>query len=723
MENFNLSYSAWSLYKTCQLQFYYQYIVKFRPTDVSIPIYGLAGNVVHKSIEEYNKTGQDVFDESWKQKGIDNLTGIKGAKLSSAIFKKMFKTGNEFLEQYKDKIILIEKEFNGLDVDGFNIRSFIDIIIDDDKEKIFMDWKTNSTHSYEMHKDQILFYSWVCLKKFNMIPICRWVYLKHKDTKNKVVTHDDKFSVQEMERFDITIKKIIAEIRDKDVDIDRYDVNNYTNPFNVFYTLCRDEEVRRLDKKDVLIKLIIKGNFVFLEGDIHPTLLQGLDFATKFDTADKIYKQKKALAMAKKHGYKVRNFDEIGTIHIVNIPRKCFPIGLLNRVKKLCHEYASHYSKNMELVIEDWRNKEVMEQVLNIYPDKLLSGKRLRPYQQEAVDVFLEKKFGIINLATSLGKTITAIEIMRKVKAKTLWIIDRKELLLQTKKVIEENLGFEIGIISDGKVDIKDVTIATIQTLNSRLKTLVDYLISVNFVCVDEYQHSPCKSYQTVFAKLANTKYRMGLTATPWRDDGMTELLFSLVDEVVYKMTTEEGYKQGYLAKPKIKFIDMSEHSYSSKEYKEDYTVSIIENSIRNDLIIALAKKNKKKLIIVRYIKHGNELKKKLIDSEYIHGTSKNREQVMENFRNNKFNTLIISIQIGAEGLDIPDLEMIINAAANKGDGKSIQILGRALRLCEGKTDPLYYDFIDCGFHTNKHSQKRINIFKKEGHDVEMEVC
>jgi len=80
---------------------------------------------------------------------------------------------------------------------------------------------------------------------------------------------------------------------------------------------------------------------------------------------------------------------------------------------------------------------------------------------------------------------------------------------------------------------------------------------------------------------------------------------------------------------------------------------------------------------------------------------------------------MVATLSIASEGLNIPDLDVIINASGNAGDVKSIQVLGRVLRKIEGKKEALYIDFLDAGKYTKQHSRKRYKIFEKEGYQLE----
>jgi len=92
---------------------------------------------------------------------------------------------------------------------------------------------------------------------------------------------------------------------------------------------------------------------------------------------------------------------------------------------------------------------------------------------------------------------------------------------------------------------------------------------------------------------------------------------------------------------------------------------------------------------------------------------------MFKQFKENE-NCIVMTQSIGAEGLDIPDLDVIINAAANAGNVKSIQVLGRVLRTSEGKDQAVYYDFYDSSKTKKRHSRMRVKAFREQGYAVKI---
>jgi len=710
LDEFNFSYSTYDTYKKSQLWFYFMKILKADESDEGIQVYGDAGNVVHNAGEDWWNDHSISFDLYWDKYKIDEKRGIKGHKLNRENYFAMYYKLKEYMNVIEyDKAqteLKIDKEFLGL-----KFKAFIDLYTEIGSDIIVIyDWKTNSKNTYEMHKPQRLIYSWLIWKIKGIIPLCKWVYLKN------LTIHNDWFTVDELLEFEKEILQFKKEIAEKGNDIKNYEAGDWKIPFNKYYTLCREEVERRHDQTEMEVHISIKGHYCFFEGDLNSHLEQGIDNETKFDLPNKFWMQE----AVKKKARGFIDVADIGTVHLYNKKFKCFPFGLKNKITKICHDFAEYYKKKMVIFWHDKRDATVLNRMLNVMPEKL-NGKILRDYQKDAVYKFFKKGNGIIKIATGGGKTLVAAEIIRQADCRTLWIIDRKELLTQTKNELQKLLGMEIGEISGTTFDVKVVTIATIQSLNSRIKNLQEFFYIINFVCVDEFHKSAAESYQRVFAKIPNAKYKLGLTATPARDDGKAPILFSILGDVIINVSTTDLIEWGYLVKPTIEFHEMPFFAFGKETYPQDYKINIVENEKRNLKILEIIRKNsnKKILILTKLVSHGKELAT-AINCDHIHGSTNDvkRSQIYSDFCNGKNNVLIGTANIFAEGIDIPNLDIIINASANKGDTKSVQILGRVLRIFKNKNSALYIDFLDSGKHTRSHSNARIKSFQEQGHEV-----
>ena len=148
---------------------------------------------------------------------------------------------------------------------------------------------------------------------------------------------------------------------------------------------------------------------------------------------------------------------------------------------------------------------------------------KLKPYdyQEKAIQAMIKAKRGILQAKCGSGKSIMAIEIIRRIGYKALIICHTKELLNQFKDYLTDDLGLqrgEYGIIANGKVEIGSlVTIALRQTLVN--VDLLKYKFEWGTIIIDESQNiagnvTYVSQYQKILSNLAS-KYRFGLSATP----------------------------------------------------------------------------------------------------------------------------------------------------------------------------------------------------------------
>ena len=100
--------------------------------------------------------------------------------------------------------------------------------------------------------------------------------------------------------------------------------------------------------------------------------------------------------------------------------------------------------------------------------------------------------------------------------------------------------------------------------------------------------------------------------------------------------------------------------------------------------------------------------------------TYKIREKKWDELRKKGVKVIIATLKIASKGLNIKSLDNLINAAANGNGDDSIQALGRALRISDGKAIGTYIDFMDQGKYTKTWSRIRFRALEKEGHEIEM---
>lgn len=320
---------------------------------------------------------------------------------------------------------------------------------------------------------------------------------------------------------------------------------------------------------------------------------------------------------------------------------------------------------------------------------------QLRDYQDIAVTKLLNYDMGILYAATGSGKTHMAAAIIGRRALSTLFLVHTRELLYQAKERLEELLGIKIGVIGDGHYDPKTVTIATFQTLN-RMQEERANLPQFDMIVIDEVHHLPAETFFTVSASFS-CRYVYGLSATPDRKDGTDMMIEAGAGPIAAQVSPSNLIRADQLVRPEICFISIKERTMYYPMMHHVLLKKFIEAYVpRNELIAEITRERVQEgdsvLIAVRHVNHAKILHKLLPEAEVMIGEddSTERRKTLEDFRQKKISVVISTLL--SEGVDIPTLNTVINAAG----GKDIrQLVGRALRKSPGKTIARIYDFID----------------------------
>ncbi len=161
----------------------------------------------------------------------------------------------------------------------------------------------------------------------------------------------------------------------------------------------------------------------------------------------------------------------------------------------------------------------------------------LRGYQEDALGAWLRSgKRGVIVLPTGAGKTVIGIEAISLCNAPTLVVVPTLDLLDQWKQRLEEEFGFEVGVYGGGSHELLGITVATYDTAYIRAEELGNRFELLIF---DEVHHLAAPGYSSI-AEMFASPYRLGLTATYEREDGLHSELPRLIGGKVFEMQVKE---------------------------------------------------------------------------------------------------------------------------------------------------------------------------------------
>jgi superfamily II DNA or RNA helicase len=363
----------------------------------------------------------------------------------------------------------------------------------------------------------------------------------------------------------------------------------------------------------------------------------------------------------------------------------------------------------------------------------------LYDYQEEAVAAMLIARYGILQSPAGSGKTQMGIALAQRLGLKTLWLTHTLDLLKQSKSRAEMYLdpsGF--GVISEGEIQIgKTMTFATVQTLaKADLESLKD---EWDVIIVDEcHRVAGTPNAATMFSKVLNNlraRHKFGLSATVHRADGLIKATYAMLGTVQYTVPDEAvaGRVMKVTVVPRGTGIGMS-REFLDTDGTIVYSKMITylgQNQDRNEIILQDLIENcdHSNLILSDRLEHLVSLMSMLPDdlmkyAVFINGkmTSKKgkleREYALEDMRSGKKRYLFATYSLAKEGLDIPRLDRLYLATPQKDYAVITQSIGRVARTCEGKEDPIAYDYVDPMTNTVKAFKKRCTTYRKLGCEI-----
>ena len=411
--------------------------------------------------------------------------------------------------------------------------------------------------------------------------------------------------------------------------------------------------------------------------------------------------------------------------------------------EKEFHTYPFFVSKVIDLLKKNgYKVKAKLPKFNNI---NLEFKGELRDYQKEALESWKKANYnGIISLPTGAGKTVIGVAGLAEVKKPTLILSYTKEQMMQWKKALLDFTNLDenkIGLYYSDKKEIKDVTVATYQTAYKHMDELGD---KFDLSIFDEAHHVPAELLRRTVLENFSQK-RLGLTATPFREDDKSDDLYKLLGEIVYQKSAEELAAKNYLADLDIEVIYIELTPEEAEQYeklmttfkynagdrsikqlledakKGDETAKEALSAFNNAKKLAITSKSKlpalrkilekekgnKILVFTQYIDQAEEIGKMFNVNVLTSKTSKKeREQYLEQFKQAKEGTLVLTT-VGDEGLDIPSANVGIIAGGTGSMRQYRQRIGRILRPKPGQNKAKAYEIVTKGTIEEPLSNKR----------------
>ena len=368
---------------------------------------------------------------------------------------------------------------------------------------------------------------------------------------------------------------------------------------------------------------------------------------------------------------------------------------------------------------------------------------KLRDYQEDIVNRCLKVGRGTVILATAGGKTLTMASLLESIyqqydknNFKAVIMVPDRGLVEQTYSDLEEyGVTFSISKwTGDDDLDLStNVVICNLGILQSS-KSDTSWVHHVDLCVIDEVHKVRQGNKINKIINKIHTPHRFGFTGTMPEELMDQWNIIGKIGPVLYEKNSAALREENYIAQVKAQIIDLkyetqpkyvlypSEPLTPTKRYRREIDF-IINSDFRNNIISKLSEKfNKNSLILIDYIEHGeilfDRVQQRCKDKKvyFIRGNVAvaDRDKIRQLMETSDDIVIIAISKIFSTGINIKNLHYIVFAGGGKAKIKTIQSIGRGLRLHKTKQQLIILDIGDDLMYGRQHLQKRIEHYDKE---------
>jgi len=332
----------------------------------------------------------------------------------------------------------------------------------------------------------------------------------------------------------------------------------------------------------------------------------------------------------------------------------------------------------------------------------------LKPFQETAVHAMLAKDFGTLSAPTGSGKTVMGLFMLARRRQPALIVVHTRDLAYQWMSRIETFLKIpekEVGLIGGGKKRVGTaVTVALVQSL---YKIAADIAKQIGFIIVDECHRCPSRTFTEAVTHF-DSRYMLGLSATPYRRDKLSKLIFWHLGDVHHEIESRQLVDSGDVLAAEVHFRETNFTPYFDPV--NDYSRMLSEltaDDERNRLIaddvarealtspgttLVLSDRKKHCESLWSLIRYRNDA-----PCEFLTGdrSEQERKDIIARLNAGRIKILVATGQLIGEGFDCPNLATLFLATPVRFSGRVLQYIGRVLRPAPGKSRAKIIDYID----------------------------
>ncbi|RJQ87954.1 MAG: DEAD/DEAH box helicase [Desulfobacteraceae bacterium] len=334
----------------------------------------------------------------------------------------------------------------------------------------------------------------------------------------------------------------------------------------------------------------------------------------------------------------------------------------------------------------------------------------LRPFQTTAVNAMLARDFGTLSAPTGSGKTVMALYMIASRRQPALVVVHNKELALQWVERIGTFLSIpkdQVGFIGAGKKKLGEkITVALVQSVYRCADEIAQHF---GHLVVDECHRTPSRTFTDAVTAF-DAHYMLGLSATPWRRDHLSKLIFWHLGDLHHEIAASEMVAAGQILAVEIvlrptRFVPyadpISEYSTMLSElaHNDERNRMIaadvhqeVQQHHRPGVCLVLSDRKLHCQVIQALLKHKHHVEAEVLTGDL---PAEQRADIIKRLNEGGIRVLVATGQLIGEGFDCPRLSTLFLATPVRFSGRVLQYLGRILRPSEGIERAKVYDYVD----------------------------
>ena len=353
---------------------------------------------------------------------------------------------------------------------------------------------------------------------------------------------------------------------------------------------------------------------------------------------------------------------------------------------------------------------------------------RLRDYQVEVINNFLENPQSLQEVATGAGKTIITATLsnITDTYGRSLVIVPNKSLVTQTEEDYI-NCGLDVGVYFGDRKELgKTHTICTWQSLNildkkskdgEALLSLAEFLEGVSTIIIDEVHQAKAEVLKKLLTQnLRNAPIRWGLTGTIPKEKFEFESIHASLGPVIGQVTAKELQDKGVLSNCHVNVIQLID-TVAHKNYQEElkYLVTNKDRVKYIGKLLDTISNSGNTLILVDRISAGEMLQDLIPNSVFVKGDVKlkDRKEAYDEIKEATNKVIIATYGVAAVGINIPRIFNLVLIEPGKSFVRVIQSIGRGVRKAKDKDFVQIWDLTSTCKFAKRHLTQRKKFYKE----------